>query len=182
MNKKKQAMFLGGLLGGGSGVAYETPSYSHALGSGARPGLYAGFSTSGAAPMWGLVHTNGLLGYAFDGDIVSGTWAYTNNGVAVAGEWMEFSFVGQASPTYKADKIKFNFTGTMNAGEWNVQAYIGAAWVNVGNIAQLGASAEQEIALTGALGFTKLRILGVSGTSSWNANWCEVRFSIGGQL
>jgi hypothetical protein len=108
-------------------------------------------------------------------------WAYANNAVAVADEWMEFSFEGQASPTYKADKIKFYFSDALDFGAWKVQAYIGAAWVDVGTIAQLGASAIQEITLTGATGFTKLRILGVSGTSSWAAYWREIEFSIGGE-
>jgi hypothetical protein len=180
--RRQYAFYKKGSGSLGSEVSYEVPSYSHALGSGQRNELYAYLSTSGAAPMWGLIDTNKAAGYAFDNDRASNTWGYTNNTVAVANEWLEIDFSSQASPTYKADKIKFYFSGIFNCGVWKAQAYISGAWVDVASIAQLGASATQEIDLTGAIGFTKLRILGVSGNSSWDAYWREVEFSIGGQL
>lgn len=159
------------------GTTYETPSYSHALGSGLRLALVGTFTTSGAGPLWGLVDAS--LGYYIDGDTSSNA-GYPNNAVAVADEWMEFDFSAQASPTYTADKIKFYYGGTGDGGVWKVQAYIGAAWVDVSGNYTMFAADPQEITLTGAVGFTKLRILGVSGTSFWQY-WREVEFSIGGE-
>lgn len=161
------------------GITYETPSYAHALGSGTRATLTGTFTTSGAVPMWGLADTRAVAGFYNDGDTATGQ-GYPNNAVAVADEWMEYDFSGEASPTYKADKIKFYYNATGDGGVFKVQAYIGAAWVDVSANYTMFSSNPQEINLTGAEGFTKLRILGVSGTSLWG-EWCEVEFSIGGE-
>ena len=179
MNKVQKMLLM--MSGGGGGVTYETPSYNHALGSGNRSvALNGKNTTSGAEPMWGLVGLNAPVNYFIDGDTTTDR-GYPNNTVAVADEWMLFDFTGQASPTYKADKIKFYYGGAGDGGVWKVQAYIGAAWVDVSANYTMFAGATQEINLTDAEGFTMLRILGVSGTSLWQT-WREVEFSIGGEV
>jgi hypothetical protein len=172
-NSIKQIMFMSG---GGGGVTYETPSYSHALGSDNRAALNGKITTSGAT-MWGFVNTD--PNYLVDGNKVADN-IYPNNAIDVANEWLMIDFTGQASPTYKADKIKFYYGGTADGGVWKIQAYIGAAWVDVSASYTMYAANPQEIALTGAEGFTKLRQFGISGTSAWQY-FREIEFSIGGE-
>jgi hypothetical protein len=163
--------------GGAAGPTYETPSYSHALGSGARVGLNSKFTTSGAG--WNSIGVDAPLGAYNDGSYTSA--GIVSEGVDCTDARFIMDFTGQASPTYKADKIKFYFAGAWGGGgSWKVRAYISAAWVDVSSNFVLYATAPQEIALTGAEGFTMLDLIGVSGVHI-GLQWQEVEFSIGGE-
>ena len=169
---------------GGSEVTYETPSYEHALGSGNRYLSYfeGKLSTSGEAPMWGIISSTLSGGYACDG-LFANTWGYTNNVVAVADEWMEFDFTGLASPTYKMEAFKLHFSGALVSGPvFKSKLLINGVWVDASANFNLAESAEQEIIQTVTDGLTKWRLYGVSGNSSWDVYWQEIEFKIGGQL
>ena len=172
---------MGGLgvtpAGGEVVITYETPSYLNRDGSGNRNTSGVVFSTSGASPMWGLVGTNATAGYFRDGDF-SNIGGYCNNGIDVAGEWMEFDFTTLRLVT----EAKFYFSDPFDCGTFKWQAWDGIAWVDLeaGATFVLGASATQTVSLSSnETGYRKYRILGVSGTSSWGAYWREVEFKIG---
>jgi hypothetical protein len=153
--------------------AYETPDYSNLHGSGIRTSSMCAITTSGST-MWGIMD-NSLYRYLLiDGSYANG--GYCNNGVSVVNEWMEFDF----TTARLINEINFKFSNSMSGGTFKAQGWNGASWVDIGSTFVLGAAADQFVDMSdNHYGYTKYRILGTTGNSSWDAMWQEVQFKIG---
>ncbi len=157
----------------GGGVTYETPSYANADGTGDRT-ISLAVTPAGAVFTGSPMDGNGYV-------LVNGAFAnvvYCNNAIAVTpASYVEIDF----TTPRKFDKIKFYFSDVFDCGVWKVQGYVSGAWVDGSSASTLGAIVTQEVALS-LTGATKLRVIGVSGTSSWDQYWRELDFSLGAQL
>ena len=162
-----------------AGERYETPAYANTLGSGDRVAAMTGHVSTSGATMWGNIQSNPYMLWHFDGD-TSNAGGYTNDGIAVANEWYEWDLVTKHLIT----EIKFYFSAAAaTCGVWRIQGYNGS-WVNIGNTFTLGTGLTQTVDLSAnATGYTKYRMLGVSGNSSFNLYyWAEIEFKIGALL
>jgi hypothetical protein len=159
--------------------AYETPDYSNLHGSGVRT-VGITVSTSGAT-MWGLMANSAFYNRLIDGSYSNG--GYCNNGVEVVNEWMEFDFTTARLIT----EVNFKFSNAMTGGTFKWQGWNGSSWVDVDTTTfVLGTidftadgSANQFVPLVTHQAFTKIRYIGTTGNSSWDATWQEVQFKIG---
>jgi hypothetical protein len=157
-------------------VYYTFPSYTHTLGSGNRPSLTGLCTATGAwADSFFIASLESSV--MFDGD--TGTNGhYPVNEANVAGCTLEFDF--STLGTYLITEMKFYYSGAVGNGTWKVQGWDGSAWVDIGSSFTLGTPATQTIDLsTNTTGYTKYRLLGISGTSSWFSYWREFEFKIG---
>lgn len=157
--------------------AFETPAYSNVYGIGDRQAIIT--PNCSGSTFWGNIYTTFML-WHIDGN-TGNDGGYTNNNISVAGEWYEWNFHHRKLIT----EIRFYFNaGTADCGVWRTQGYDGASWNNIGNTFTLGTASTQTIDLsTNQIGYTKYRILGVSGVSNYNLYyWSEIEFKIGSLL
>jgi hypothetical protein len=160
------------------GPSYVDPSYSNQYGSGNRLSvlknrMFVGSFGGSILPIYAAG------GYYFDGDFSA--LGYPSNGADITGDQISFDFTGLVSPTFKITEMKFYFGGTMNCGTWKPQELREGVWADIGASFVLGASNPTVIDCSSSTGSSMFRLLGVSGTSSWDQYWQEIEFKIGAE-
>jgi hypothetical protein len=160
-------------------TTYATPAYANQYGSGNRVAAFLNrmlVGNFGGA----ILPQYAVSGYFFDGDTTTNC-GYSTNGAAVADDIILLDFTGLAADTFKITEMKFYFSGTMNCGTWKPQELIDGVWTDIGASFVLGASNPTVIDCSSSTGSYMFRLLGVSGTASWDASWREIEFKIGAQ-
>lgn len=160
--------------GTSGGIAYETPAYENAGGTGDRSASITvtyTFSDSGGGDPNNIV--DGL-------NATSQFWANQ----AIAGKYVQFQFQGAKLITEAKLYISENFDGYVGTS-WKWQgSQNGIDWTDIGEAftPAVGLTKTLDSMSANAIGYVYYRMIGVSGSTTTFETWNEVEFKIGNPL
>lgn len=169
---------------------YQTPSYTNVGGTGDRRSVIGVSVNPADASVWGtIVSSNNVANKTHINGNTATSGGYMANNIAVAGAWYEFDFSTLAAKVLITEARLHVTAAHVASGVFKWQGYNGTTWEDVGGTFTLGVTGVSGLVQTfdtlsgNTKGYSKYRILGVSGNSSWNMYyWSEFEFKIGAML